>query len=149
MSEKTPFTRMLVATRGSPWSRQALGTALRMASAYGLEVVVVAVLTPAYVPQKRATWGVGATPGVEEETRQRAQRVLDEAATLAKAQGIRCTCELREGRAVDEILKAAESHQCDLIVIGSRGLSGVSRVTLGETGNEVLLKAPIPVMVVK
>jgi nucleotide-binding universal stress UspA family protein len=62
---------------------------------------------------------------------------------------LRHVCELREGRPVDEILKAAEEHQCDVIVIGSRGLSGVSRVTLGETGNELLLKAPMPVIVVK
>jgi hypothetical protein len=36
-----------------------------------------------------------------------------------------------------------------VILIGSRGLSGVSRVTLGKTGNEVVLKAPAPVVVVK
>jgi len=56
---------------------------------------------------------------------------------------------MREGRPADEILKAAEEHQCDMIVIGSRGLSGVRRVTMGETGNEVVLKAPMPVIVVK
>jgi nucleotide-binding universal stress UspA family protein len=49
----------------------------------------------------------------------------------------------------EEILKAAEQHRCDLIIIGSRGLSGVSRVTLGETGNEVVLKAPMPIVVAK
>ena len=50
---------------------------------------------------------------------------------------------------MEEILKAAEQYQCDLIIIGSRGLRGLSPVTLGETGNEVLLKAPVPVLVVK
>jgi nucleotide-binding universal stress UspA family protein len=145
----TPFTRLLVATGGSPWSERALTVALQMAQAYRLEVVVVAVLTPAYVPQKKATWGVATTADVEESARQRAQRVLDGASRLAQAHGIKHVCELREGRAVEQILAAAGAHQCDLIIIGSRGLSGVSRVTLGETGNEVLLKAPIPVMVVK
>jgi nucleotide-binding universal stress UspA family protein len=144
-----PFTRILVATRGRPWSKRALALAVRLAKAYQLELVVVAVLTPAFVPQKNATWGVAPSSGVEEDVRQLAQQVLDEASALAQSQGLTYVCELREGRPADEILKAAVEHQCDVIVIGSRGLSGMKRVTLGETGNEVTLKAPVPVIVVK
>lgn len=79
----------------------------------------------------------------------RAESALDRASSLAKTMEIDYVCELREGRSADEILKAAAQHQCDLIVIGSRGRKGVSRVTLGETGNEVVLKASVPVLVVK
>jgi nucleotide-binding universal stress UspA family protein len=144
-----PFTRILVATRGAPWSNRALELAVRMAKTYHLEVVIVAVLTPLYVPKKRATWGIATTPGVEDDLRQLEQRVLDEASAFATANGVKYTCEMREGRPAEEIIKAAEQHQCDLIMIGSRGLSGVRRVTMGETGNEVVLKAPVPVIVVK
>jgi nucleotide-binding universal stress UspA family protein len=143
------FTRILVATGGSPWSERALEVALQMAKAYDLELVVVAVMTPGYAPQRTAPWGVERTSVPEGSTRQFMQSILDKAAALSKAHGIKHTCELREGRAVEEILKAAEQYQCDLIIIGSRGLSGLSRVTLGETGIEVLLKAPVPVLVVK
>ena len=55
-----PFTRILVATRGAPWSERALELGVRMATAYQLELVVIAVLTPIYVPQKNAAWGIGA-----------------------------------------------------------------------------------------
>jgi nucleotide-binding universal stress UspA family protein len=144
-----PFTRILAATRGRPWSERALELAVRMATAYHAELVVVAILTPEYIPKRRATWGVAPSAAVEEDVRQLAQRVLDRASAVAKVHDVKHVCELREGRPVDEILKAAEEHQCDVIVIGSRGLSGVSRVTLGETGNELLLKAPMPVIVVK
>jgi nucleotide-binding universal stress UspA family protein len=143
------FTRILVATGGSPWSGHALEVALQMAKAYHLELVVVAVLTQAYVPRKSAPWGVERTSVVEGSSRQFLQSVLDNASALARAHEIKHTCELREGPAVEEILKAAEQYQCDLIVIGSRGLRGLSPVTLGETGSEVLLKAPVPVLVVK
>jgi nucleotide-binding universal stress UspA family protein len=68
---------------------------------------------------------------------------------LAEAHGVKYVCEMREGRPAEEIIKAAEQHQCDLIIIGSRGLHGEGRVTMGETGNEVVLKAPMPVIVVK
>jgi nucleotide-binding universal stress UspA family protein len=144
-----PFTRILVATRGRPWSERALVLAVQMAKAYQLEVIVVAVLTPNYIPEKRATWGIAAATAVEDDARRVAQHVLKEAAAFAKANGIKYRCEMREGRPAEEILKAAEQHQCDLILIGSRGLSGVRRVTMGETGNEVVLKAPVPVVVVK
>ena len=143
------FTRILVATGGSPWSGRALEMALQMAKAYHLELVVVAALTQHYVPQKTAPWGVERTTLLEGGARQFMQGVLDNASALAKAHGIKHTCELREGPAVEEILKAAEQYQCDLIIIGSRGLGGLSPVTLGETGNEVLLKALVPVLVVK
>ncbi|MGH8064846.1 MAG: universal stress protein [Candidatus Entotheonellia bacterium] len=144
-----PFTRILVASRGRPWSERAVELAIRMAKAYQLELVVVAILTPDYVPERHATWGIAAAPKVEEDVKQLVQRVLDRAAALAQANGLRYICEMRQGRPAEEIIKAAEQHQCDLILIGSRGESGVSRVTMGETGNEVVLKAPVPVIVVK
>jgi nucleotide-binding universal stress UspA family protein len=120
-----------------------------MAKAYQLEVVIIAVLTPDYVPERRATWGIAAAPKVEDDVRQLAERVLEEASAFAKAHGVTYICELREGRPAEEIIKAAQQHQCDVIIIGSRGLSGARRVTMGETGNEVVLKAPTPVIVVK
>ena len=144
-----PFSRVLVATRGRPWSERALALAVRMAKAYQIEVVIVAVLTPTYVPEKRAAWGIAAATGVGEDVRRTAQQVLEEAAAFAKANDVKYLCEMREGRPAEEIIKAAEQHRCDLILIGSRGLSGVRRVTLGETGNEVVLKAPVPVVIVK
>jgi nucleotide-binding universal stress UspA family protein len=144
-----PFTRILVATRGAPWSERALELAIRMATAYHLELVVVAILTPTYVPERGAPWGIATAPVLGEDVKQVAQRVLEEASTLAKAYGLRHICEMREGRPAEEIIKAAEQHQCDLIIIGSRGQSGVRRVTMGETGNEVVMKAPMPVIVVK
>jgi nucleotide-binding universal stress UspA family protein len=112
-------------------------------------VVIVTVLTPVYVPERHATWGIAHASKVGEDIRQLARRVLDEASGLAKANGLKYICEMREGRPAEEILKAAEQHRCDLLIIGSRGMSGERRVTMGDTGNEVVLKAPMPVIVVK
>lgn len=81
--------------------------------------------------------------------RQFAQGVLEKAASVAQANGIKPVCELREGRVADEILKSAEEHRCDLIVVGSRGQRESSHVTLGEAGDEVVRKGPVPVLVVK
>jgi nucleotide-binding universal stress UspA family protein len=123
-----------------------------MATAYQLELVVIAVLTPTYVPQKNAAWGIAAAPEVGEvgaDVWRFAQRVLEQVSTLAKANGLKCVCEMRQGRPAEEIIKAVEQHQYDLILIGSHGEGGARRVIMGQTGNEVVLKAPVPVIVVK
>jgi len=144
-----PFRRVLVATRGRPWSDRALELAIRMAKAYQLELVIVSILTPPYVPDRAATWGIATAPEVEDGVEHLVRRVLREASALAEANALKYICEIRHGRPAEEIVKAVEQYQCDLILIGSRGQSGVRRVTMGETGNEVVLKAPVPVIVVK
>jgi len=58
-----------------------------MATAYQLELVVIAVLTPTYVPQKNAAWGIAAASEVGTDVRRFAQRVLEQVSTLAKANG--------------------------------------------------------------
>ena len=77
---------------------------------------------------------------MEAEVRRHAKQVLDKASALASAQGITSIDERREGRAADQ-------HRCDLTIIRSRGLSGVSRMIPGEAGHEVVLNAPMPVVV--
>jgi len=120
-----------------------------MAKDYQTELVIVSILTPPYVPDRGATWGIAAAHEVEEDVKHLVERVLREASAMAEANALKYLCEIRYGRPAEEIIKAAEQYQCDLILIGSRGQSGVRRVTMGETGNEVVLKAPVPVIVVK
>lgn len=48
-----------------------------------------------------------------------------------------------------EILKAAEFNKADLIVIGSRGLTGFKEMVLGSMSNAVVHRAKVPVLTVK
>lgn len=56
---------------------------------------------------------------------------------------------LKEGAPADEIVAVAGEWQADLIVIGTHGRSGVSRLVLGSTAEAVVRHAPCPVIVVK
>jgi nucleotide-binding universal stress UspA family protein len=47
-----------------------------------------------------------------------------------------------------EIVRAAERSQCDLIVIGSHGLTGARRMMLGSTTHRVLRDSPSPVLAI-
>ncbi len=53
------------------------------------------------------------------------------------------------GHPVDQIIEYADSTDCDVIVMGSRGLSMLADVMLGSTSRRVLRRCSKPVMVVR
>ncbi len=57
--------------------------------------------------------------------------------------------ELVWGRVPEVICRVAQERDCDLIVVGSRGLTGFKRLMLGSISNAVAAKALCPVLVVK
>jgi nucleotide-binding universal stress UspA family protein len=56
---------------------------------------------------------------------------------------------LLSGSPVPELLQFADEHDVDLIVMGSHGRSGLSRLILGSVAEGVMRKAKCPVLVVK
>lgn len=57
--------------------------------------------------------------------------------------------EIVQGEADTEIIRLANIHGADLIVLGSRGLTGVDRILAGSVSSRVVEEAPCTVMVVK
>ncbi len=56
---------------------------------------------------------------------------------------------LLKGNPAKAILEYAEETQCDLIIIGSRGHSGIKEFMLGSVSHNVILHAKVPVLLVK
>ena len=61
----------------------------------------------------------------------------------------RVTSELMEGPPSECIVKCAEHENADLIVMGTRGLTGLKHVFLGSVAERTLRHATCPVMTVK
>jgi nucleotide-binding universal stress UspA family protein len=59
------------------------------------------------------------------------------------------TLEIVTGDPAAEIIRLAHIHQADLIVIGSRGLTGLQRILEGSVSSQVVTDAPCSVLVVK
>jgi nucleotide-binding universal stress UspA family protein len=57
--------------------------------------------------------------------------------------------EIVMGDPSEEIIRLANIYRADLIVLGSRGLTGVSRILQGSVSSQVVSDAPCTVMVVK
>ncbi len=79
-------------------------------------------------------------------------RQRDLAATVARelsAAGRRALPHVRIGEAADQIVAFAEAQDIDLIVIGSRGRTGLTRTLLGSVGRDVLVATSASVLVVR
>ncbi len=141
------FHKVLVATGGSPWSNKAVEYAIGLAKDYGVNLIILHVITdtpPYFIAESGAS-----LDNVLEGSEETGRRIIEEAARWAEEAGVRYETELAWGRIPEVICRIARERHCDLIVVGSRGLTGFKRLMLGSISNAVAAKAPCPVLIVK
>jgi len=78
-----------------------------------------------------------------------AEQNLRRYAEPLRAQGLTADIIVREGYPATVIEQEAIDQRADLIVIGTRGLSGLKHLLLGSIAERVVQKAPCPVLTVK
>jgi nucleotide-binding universal stress UspA family protein len=77
-----------------------------------------------------------------------AREKLQDFAKSHTRNGVQPECLMHEGAVTDSILSFAEAQKVNLIVMGTHGLKGLDRVTLGSVAEKVLRKARCPVLVI-
>ena len=78
-----------------------------------------------------------------------AEQSLNRYAEPLRQRGLAVELIVREGYPATVIEEEATEQQADLIVIGTRGLSGLKHLLLGSIAERVVQKAPCPVLTVK
>jgi len=121
---------ILVTTDGLEHAREAVRFASQLAVQAGASVTVVGVAEAAD------------RDGV-------ARRAIGDARRLLDERGIDCKTKLRHGHPAEQILQEVEQGGYDLVVIGARGRSRLTRFLLGSVSYRVLEHAAIPVLVVR
>jgi nucleotide-binding universal stress UspA family protein len=89
---------------------------------------------------------------IKESIRDEGRTILAAALALLTQQGIQADATLEESssaHASEQIVRCAESWRADLIVMGTHGRSGMSRLVLGSTAAEVVRIANIPVLLLR
>jgi len=84
-----------------------------------------------------------------ERQREDAQELLTDAEDRAATQGCAIETAVAVGQPADAIVDYATENAIDLIVVGSHGRSGFSRVLLGSVAERVARQAPVPVTIVR
>jgi nucleotide-binding universal stress UspA family protein len=82
-------------------------------------------------------------------SRQQHEELAREMTAQVQTSGLTAEAERREGDAATEILAAASASCADLIVMGTRGRTGLSRLVLGSVARNVLQHATCSVLVVR
>lgn len=76
------------------------------------------------------------------------RKLMDDAAAPLEASGVEVSQEVRKGVAYQEILKGAEEHAADLIVMGTNGRTGIERMVLGSVAEKVVRLGTCPVLTI-
>jgi nucleotide-binding universal stress UspA family protein len=154
------LSKILVAIDGSEHSMKAADLALEMAKIElvrsqeaGSELTALTVLDVSKPRRFLSSFVAAPTYGLREleEERNAAKQWMDVVRKNAKDRNIPFRSEIIEGLASAEatIVDYAESHQIDLIVVGTRGRTGFSKVLLGSVASRVVEYSPCSVIVVK
>lgn len=142
------YQRILVPVDGSPTSCRALEEAVRLAAGQHVRLRLIHVIEnrPYYVPEMPY-----ADHQVEASLREAGERILEQAAGIVERQGIACETDLLDsirGPIATLIIEDAGKWGADLIVIGTHGRHGVSRLLLGSVAERLVRLAKIPVLLV-
>ena len=146
---KTPmYRRILWPTDFSPIAKVALPYAIDLAADGGAELVLLHVLTP---PAPYAVPEISGTlrEQIEQKNRAAAREELRKLAAGVKDPKIRTHTVLTKGVPFDQILRVAKRLRCDLIVLATHGRTGLAHVLMGSVAENVVRRAPCPVLTVR
>ena len=150
------FERILVAIDGSDTSNRALATATQMAKSFGeraqLRLLHVLDAPLALGGTDTFTQNISDMQNNLELGRDAGNELLRDAQQVALAAGLEADTELLERYSGDlgsQVASAALRWRADLIVVGTHGRHGLGRVLLGSGAEDIVRKAPVPVLVVR
>jgi len=143
------YKKILVPVDGSNTASRGLQEAIGLAKDQDAVLRVIHVVDQAVLAQ---TPGVMMAAGdVLERLEESGAAVLKRAVALAARAGVKAdTVLLRSmaGRIADGVIREAQRWRADLIVMGTHGRRGISRMLLGSDAETVVRSATVPVMLV-
>lgn len=139
---------------GSTDARHAESWVARWPRQPGADVTVVTVAPGApilwsAIPGDGMALALDAYEIEKSRARREAEAVAD--ATARRLQGLSVSArpDIRVGEPAAEIVAAAQDHRAGMIVVGTRGHGGITRLLLGSVARNVLLHAPCSVLIVR
>ncbi len=140
---------IIVGVDGSDHSHRALLWAMQEAARHHAPLTVMTVCPSPARPATAAFWGVPTLPdgGFDaEHARRVVQDAVDKAAGEISGTAPEVTVTAAMGQPAEELVTA--SRDADMLVVGSRGTGGFTRLLLGSVSSQVVHHAACPVVVI-
>ena len=143
----TPIQTILVPIDFSPHANRALKLAIGLAKTFSAKIhllhayhLPVSITMPDAVVVPQSFW---------DSIRDASARKLEKSYQTVTGEGVECESHLMAQMPSAAIVETARQVGADLIVMGTRGLSGLKHVVLGSVAERTVRAAPCPVMTVK
>jgi nucleotide-binding universal stress UspA family protein len=133
---------ILVPVDGSASSRRAVQLAAEMSRAFGAKLTLLHV---APIQELPVLMSEAEDPREDRE----AELVLGEQAKIARGLGVEASVVVRRGRIATQILRHVEGSKPDLVIMGTRGLTGAKSLLLGSVSRSVSRRAQSQVVLVR
>jgi nucleotide-binding universal stress UspA family protein len=148
------YTKIVVGTDDSRTAREAVRQAADLAEAFSASLHIVtaySVLHEGLLAAVPASTGLMGTPEVTEASdaqREQCEDLLRDVVNQLAGRGVKAEGHAVAGDPASAILEVAERQHADLIVVGSRGMTGAKRFLLGSVPNKVSHRAACNVLIV-
>ncbi len=148
----------MIPTDGARAGGKAIDHAAELAKKFGSEVILLRVVQPSSIPA--STMGTAGSVAVYEiafeaadaETQahiKRARNQLNSRRRQLEEEGLKARAEVLIGDPAGIIKKFAKQEKIDLIVMATRGRSGITRALFGSVADDVLRSNVAPVLLLK
>ena len=138
------YKKLLVPLDGSENATLALQHAVDLAKTGGMSLVLLHCYG-----ELPATIGGAAREEIIALSEAEGKAMLAPGAQLCEDNGVSCKTIVHSGNPGRTIVTVAQTEGCDLIVMGSRGLSDFSGMVMGSVSHRVLRHATMPVLIVR
>jgi nucleotide-binding universal stress UspA family protein len=149
--EEAMYERILVPVDGSDTAKRGLLEAIRLSKALGGSTLRLVHIVDDSALALNPETGIAAAPLVEDFA-EGGKQILEEARTVALAEGINAETVLHEnftGRVADLIVDEARKWRAQLIVMGTHASGGIRHAVMGSDAEAVLHGAEVPLLMIR
>ncbi|MEM3642092.1 MAG: universal stress protein [Candidatus Bathyarchaeia archaeon] len=142
------FKKILVATDGSKHAEKAVNYAIALAEAFGSELIILSVVERTQL-ERLEPYIKESMQEIKEKMETKAKQFVDEVEKNAKNKNVKVTKYVLEGDPAELVCDQAERENVDLIVVGTRGSTGVQRVAVGSHAIRIIRWSKRPVLIAR
>ncbi|KZN22835.1 hypothetical protein A4G99_17160 [Haladaptatus sp. R4] len=136
------YDNVLVPTDGSDVSEKAVEHAIHQAKQDGGKLHVLHTVDADTLPSSVSSISV------DDEFKEMGEDIVEGVVKQAESEGVEAEGTVISGSSAEQIVKYADEHDIDLIVMGTHGRTGIGRVISGSVTEHVVRSATVPVLVI-